>query len=177
MADGKSTHQRLTGTPAFTAPELVSGNAADPFAADVWALGACLFCFIYGQLPFQGGSVMDVFKAIASTELELPEDIKISYSLRDLFSRLFDKNPETRIPLQVSQPSWASCCPHGGCWLQCSGCGCSTPGFLPHSHRVCCCLFVPVGARFFAAARCLHKGLALAGRTCMRNKWCGESSA
>jgi len=74
MADGKSTHQRLSGTPAFTAPELVSGNAADPFAADVWALGACLFCFIYGQLPFQGGSVMDVFKAIATTELELPDE-------------------------------------------------------------------------------------------------------
>jgi [calcium/calmodulin-dependent protein kinase] kinase len=62
MADGQSSQAKLTGTPAFTAPELVSGNAADPFAADVWALGACLFCFIYGRLPFQGGCVLDVFK-------------------------------------------------------------------------------------------------------------------
>jgi len=62
MADGQSSQAKLTGTPAFTAPELVSGNAADPFAADVWALGACLFCFIYGELPFQGGCVLDVFK-------------------------------------------------------------------------------------------------------------------
>jgi [calcium/calmodulin-dependent protein kinase] kinase len=62
MADGTSSQSKLTGTPAFTAPELVSGNAADPFAADVWALGACLFCFIYGRVPFQGGCVLDVFK-------------------------------------------------------------------------------------------------------------------
>lgn len=66
MADGSSSQTKLTGTPAFTAPELVSGNAADPFAADVWALGACLFCFIYGRVPFQGGCVLDVFK-VSST--------------------------------------------------------------------------------------------------------------
>jgi hypothetical protein len=53
MADGKTAQQRLSGTPAFTAPELVSGAGSDPFAADVWAMGACLYCFIYGQLPFQ----------------------------------------------------------------------------------------------------------------------------
>jgi len=55
MADGKTAQQRLSGTPAFTAPELVSGTSSDPFAADVWAMGACLYCFIYGQLPFQVG--------------------------------------------------------------------------------------------------------------------------
>ncbi|WIA30403.1 hypothetical protein OEZ86_000488 [Tetradesmus obliquus] len=100
MADGKSSHQRLSGTPAFTAPELVSGNAADPFAADVWALGACLFCFIYGRLPFQGSSVLDVFKAITTAQLELPDDVTISPSLTHLFGRLFDKDPATRITLQ-----------------------------------------------------------------------------
>ncbi|KAF6252984.1 kinase-like domain-containing protein [Scenedesmus sp. NREL 46B-D3] len=100
MADGKSSHQRLSGTPAFTAPELVSGNAADPFAADVWALGVCLFCFIYGRLPFQGSSVLDVFKAITTAELQLPGDVKISPGLQHLFGLLFDKDPATRIPLQ-----------------------------------------------------------------------------
>jgi len=55
MADGKTAQQRLSGTPAFTAPELVAGESTDPFAADVWAMGACLYCFIYGQLPFQVG--------------------------------------------------------------------------------------------------------------------------
>lgn len=111
MADGKSSHQRLSGTPAFTAPELVSGNAADPFAADVWALGACLFCFIYGRLPFQGSSVLDVFKAITTAQLELPDDVTISPSLTHLFGRLFDKDPATRITLQVGRVArWPACC-------------------------------------------------------------------
>lgn len=70
MADGHNSQAKLTGTPAFTAPELVSGNAADPFAADVWALGGCLFCFIYGQVPFQGGCVLDVFKVSRSNTRE-----------------------------------------------------------------------------------------------------------
>ncbi len=43
----------LQGTPAFQAPEYVSGTAEDPFATDVWALAVCLYCFIYGMLPFQ----------------------------------------------------------------------------------------------------------------------------
>eukprot|EP00879_Flechtneria_rotunda_P011490 GHRR01012003.1.p1 GENE.GHRR01012003.1~~GHRR01012003.1.p1 ORF type:complete len:620 (+),score=143.61 GHRR01012003.1:839-2698(+) len=100
MADGQSNAQRLSGTPAFTAPELVNGNAADPFAADVWALGACLYCFIFGQLPFQGSSVLDVFKAITDKEVGWPEAVKISDQLCHLFKRLFDKDAATRITLK-----------------------------------------------------------------------------
>ncbi|KAI8467317.1 MAG: hypothetical protein J3K34DRAFT_523847 [Monoraphidium minutum] len=123
MADGKTAQQRLSGTPAFTAPELVAGTSSDPFAADVWAMGACLYCFIYGQLPFQGGSVLDIFKAITNEPLELPGDVLISRELRDLLHRLFDKNPAARISvpeimahpwvtdggqLQLSQPTGGS---------------------------------------------------------------------
>lgn len=49
----------------------------------------------------QGGSVLDVFKAIATEDLELPAGMIISPALRDLFGRLFDKDPATRITLQV----------------------------------------------------------------------------
>jgi serine/threonine protein kinase len=57
IAHTKSAVGRLSGTPAFTAPELVAGTSSDPFAADIWAMGACLYCFIYGHLPFQVGAV------------------------------------------------------------------------------------------------------------------------
>ncbi|KAI8474002.1 MAG: kinase-like domain-containing protein [Monoraphidium minutum] len=109
MADGKTAQQRLSGTPAFTAPELVAGTSSDPFAADVWAMGACLYCFIYGQLPFQGGSVLDIFKAITSDPLELPGDVLISPDLRDLLHRLFDKDPAARITVRdIMEHPWVT---------------------------------------------------------------------
>ena len=99
ISDGKAAQQqRLSGTPAFIAPELVAGTfGADPFAADVWALGGCLYCFVFGRLPFTGGGVLDVFKAVCEAPLELPSDIAISSDLADLLLRLFDKNPASRI--------------------------------------------------------------------------------
>ena len=42
-----------------------------------------------------------VLQAIATQPLELPDDVTISPHLRDLFTRLFDKDPDTRITLQV----------------------------------------------------------------------------
>jgi serine/threonine protein kinase len=53
VLDGKSIQQRLSGTPAFSAPEVINCSCEDAFAADVWALGACLYCFMFGRLPFQ----------------------------------------------------------------------------------------------------------------------------
>lgn len=40
---------RSAGTPAFMAPEMCSGNAYQASLADVWALGVCLYMFIYGK--------------------------------------------------------------------------------------------------------------------------------
>ncbi len=30
----------------------------DPFAADLWALACCLYCFVFGRLPFVGSCVV-----------------------------------------------------------------------------------------------------------------------
>jgi len=39
---------RSAGTPAFMAPEMCTGDPYHARLADVWALGACLYMFIYG---------------------------------------------------------------------------------------------------------------------------------
>lgn len=41
--------KRTTGTPAFMAPELCSGEAYHARLADVWALGVCLYMFVFGE--------------------------------------------------------------------------------------------------------------------------------
>ena len=42
---------RSAGTPAFMAPEMCTGDPYHARLADVWALGACLYMFIYGTSP------------------------------------------------------------------------------------------------------------------------------
>ena len=42
------------GTPAFTAPEVVSGYAHDGQIADVFSLGATIFCIKFNRPPFVG---------------------------------------------------------------------------------------------------------------------------
>ncbi|WP_433526870.1 protein kinase domain-containing protein [Nocardia pseudovaccinii] len=58
----------LTGSPAFTAPEVLGGEAATP-AADVYGLGATLFCALTGHAAFErrsGEQVVAQFLRITS---------------------------------------------------------------------------------------------------------------
>ena len=43
--------KRTAGTPAFMAPEMCSGGSYQARMADVWALGASLYMFIFGNNP------------------------------------------------------------------------------------------------------------------------------
>jgi serine/threonine protein kinase len=55
------------GTFSFFAPECCTGEAFNPYAADVWAAAVSLYCFAYGRLPFlpegkhpYGASMLDL---------------------------------------------------------------------------------------------------------------------
>lgn len=99
VVDGRQIQQRMAGTPAFRAPELVENSSIDPVAADIWALGVCLYCFIFGCLPFQGQSPLEVLNAISTSEVGYPQEHPVSDSLKDLFNRFFQKDPKLRITM------------------------------------------------------------------------------
>jgi [calcium/calmodulin-dependent protein kinase] kinase len=57
LADSEAEFDRCNGTPAFLAPEMMRPNARyRGRPADVYALGACLFSFVFGCIPFRQGS-------------------------------------------------------------------------------------------------------------------------
>lgn len=61
-------------------------------------------------------------QAIATQPLLLPDDVTISPHLADLFMRMFDKDPRTRITLQVSTSRAGEAAAVGACSR---GCVCS----------------------------------------------------
>ncbi|KAM6165470.1 calcium/calmodulin-dependent protein kinase kinase 2 isoform 5-T5 [Erethizon dorsatum] len=87
------------GTPAFMAPESLS-EACKIFsgkALDVWAMGVTLYCFVFGQCPFMDERIMCLHSKIKSQALEFPDQPDIAEDLKDLITRMLDKNPESRI--------------------------------------------------------------------------------
>lgn len=88
------------GTPAFHAPEVISGEKYNPYAADIWALGVCMYCAVVGELPFSGSKMLEMYRNIDEARLEYPAECEVSDDFKDLLSRIFVKDVTTRIDLE-----------------------------------------------------------------------------
>jgi [calcium/calmodulin-dependent protein kinase] kinase len=95
MATAKSA-----GSPAFMPPELcvakhgqVSGRAAD-----IWSMGVTLYCLRYGHIPFEKGSMLELYESIREDQVPLQEENDAKFA--DLMRRMLDKDPEKRITME-----------------------------------------------------------------------------
>jgi calcium/calmodulin-dependent protein kinase kinase 2 len=70
FAKDDDTLKSLSGSPAFASPELSQPglNNVSGKAADVWAMGITLYALIYGFLPFNDHSVLELYENIRSQE-------------------------------------------------------------------------------------------------------------
>ncbi|RXN10431.1 calcium calmodulin-dependent kinase kinase 1 isoform X1 [Labeo rohita] len=99
------------GTPAFMAPETLSDNrkSFSGKALDVWAMGVTLYCFVYGKCPFIDEYILALHNKIKSKPVEFPETPAISEGLKNLVSKMLDKNPDARITIpEIKVDPWVT---------------------------------------------------------------------
>lgn len=88
---------RALGTPAYMAPEQVSGKKLDA-RADLFALGCVMFAMVNGRSPFHGQNVLEIAHNVL--HLEPPRldaaggDVPPFYA--DMVARLLEKDPDRR---------------------------------------------------------------------------------
>lgn len=98
LTDGTRTRTGLVlGTPAFMAPELLAGAPPHP-GSDLYALGVLLFQLLTGGLPYEGGSMGTLLRAIASGPPRSLAALRpdLPPALHGLLHTLLDKRPRSR---------------------------------------------------------------------------------
>jgi hypothetical protein len=88
---------KLLGTPAYMAPEQLSGTAADG-RSDLFSLGVILYAMVTGHSPFQGDSATTVCFKVANREPVPPSalDLNLPRGLDPVIARAMAKDPKRR---------------------------------------------------------------------------------
>ncbi|MEO0323691.1 MAG: serine/threonine-protein kinase [Myxococcota bacterium] len=88
----------LLGTPAYMAPEQVTGDAPSGPPADVWALGVMTYQLLKGELPFEGKSVYTTMDAVAQGPLpRLHGTLGVPDAVADVVAEAMVREPAERI--------------------------------------------------------------------------------
>ncbi|MDV8070677.1 protein kinase [Rhodococcus sp. IEGM 1366] len=88
----------LTGSPAFTAPEVLSGGPAT-VAGDVYSLGATLFCAITGHALYErleGEAIVEQFLRITNGEKKYLPTRAVPDDICEILDRTMARNPALR---------------------------------------------------------------------------------
>lgn len=86
------------GSPAYMAPELVTGTAQASHLTDIYALGVVMYYLLAARLPFPGRNTMAVINAIVTTQPQPPSAFRaeVSPELDAIVMRALAKNPADR---------------------------------------------------------------------------------
>ena len=90
----------VLGTPAFAAPEQLSGNSANARSelGDVYSLGAVLYFLLTGEPPFAADSVLALVQKVQSDEPQHPAKLRdnIPTDLSAICLKAMEKEPSRR---------------------------------------------------------------------------------
>ncbi|KAJ4894341.1 CBL-interacting serine/threonine-protein kinase 7 [Raphanus sativus] len=93
------------GTPAYTAPEVISRRGYDGGKADAWSCGVILYVLLVGYVPFDDSNIASMYRKIQRREYRFPS--WISKQARSVIYQMLDPNPETRMSVEsVMDTTW-----------------------------------------------------------------------
>jgi serine/threonine protein kinase len=145
-ASSRTKTGALLGTPAYMAPEQISGAGSVDARADIYAAGILLYEAVTGRVPFSGGSIFDVMRAQVeqtpapprSLRADLPEPIEA------VILTALQKDPALRFQSAqamaqalahaaqaLAQHQWIPLSSRGGPRISASGGGQPTPQITP----------------------------------------------
>ncbi|MCG2577321.1 HDOD domain-containing protein [Dechloromonas sp. XY25] len=86
---------RVTGTPAYMAPEYVQRREISE-RSDIFSAGVILFEMLVGQRAVTGGSLKEVMQRIATQDIEVPTSASIDDRLRPILLKAVARDPALR---------------------------------------------------------------------------------
>ncbi|KFK39584.1 hypothetical protein AALP_AA3G263400 [Arabis alpina] len=93
------------GTPAYTAPEVISRRGYDGAKADAWSCGVILFVLLVGDVPFDDSNIASMYRKIHRRDYRFPS--WISKQAKSIIYQMLDPNPATRMSIEtVMKTTW-----------------------------------------------------------------------
>jgi serine/threonine-protein kinase len=117
-AEALTTDMMVSGTPLFMAPEQATGDGALDARADLYALGAVMYCALTGRPPFGGNSPFAVMMAHARDPVTPPRAVRpdVPADLERIVLRCLAKRPEDRYQSATALREALSACACAGEW-------------------------------------------------------------